>query len=45
MCTNITELNDLISDEAKLVCEKMGVLLKTRTETQNLAGKFDWKRT
>ena len=40
----ITELNELIYAGAKLVCKKIGVPLKTRTETQNLDGKFDWKR-
>ena len=41
---NITELNELIYTEAKLVCEKIGILEKARRKNQNQDGKFDWKR-
>ena len=44
---NITELNEVVFAAAKLVCEKIGVLLKARTKkkkkNQNLDGKFEWK--
>ena len=38
---NFKELNKL---KAKLVWNKIGVPLGTRTETRNLDGKFDWKQ-
>ena len=40
---NIMELNELIYAGAKLVCDKIGVHLRTRTEIQNLNGKSNWK--
>ena len=44
LTNNITELNELINAGAKLTCEKkIGVSQKTRTETQNMNRKFDWK--
>ena len=43
---NITELNELIYAGAKLVCKKIGILLKStkKKKNQNLNEKFDWKR-
>ena len=41
LTNNITKLNELIYAEAKLVCDKIGITLKSQTETQN----FDRKST
>ena len=44
LAKNITELNELIYALAKVVCEKIGVPQKARTEIEKLVEKFDWKR-
>ena len=41
---NITELNELIYAGAKLVCEKIGIPIKSTKKKSNQDGKFDWKR-
>ena len=41
---NITELNELIYAGTKLVCEKIGIPLKSKKKKSNQDGKFDWKR-
>ena len=40
---NITELNGLIYEGAKLVCKKIGTPQTARRKNQNQDGKFDWK--
>ena len=38
---NITELNELIYEGVKLVCEKIGIHQKVRIKNRNQDGKFD----
>ena len=41
--SNVTELNELIHARVKLVRDKNLCSPRTRTETQNMDGKLDWK--
>ena len=41
---NITESNELIYAEAKVICEKIGISSKITKKNEKEDGKFDWKR-